>query len=78
LNDERCYSSGKEVAKRLEISLITLKHWIYQGRIRAVKTVGRRYGIPESEVLRVIGKQPVARNRSHWEMVAGPVGFGPK
>ncbi len=45
----------REAYKRLGISFITLKRWIYSGKIRAVKTPTGRWMIPESEVERIIG-----------------------
>jgi len=45
----------REACKRLGISFITLKRWIYSGRIRAVKTPTGRWMIPESEVERMVG-----------------------
>lgn len=63
--EERFYPCNKKLAERLGISFITLKRWIYQGKIRAVKTIGRRYRIPESEILRIMGKEPPGpRNRA--------------
>lgn len=63
--EERFYPCNKKLAERLGISFITLKRWIYQGKVRAVKTIGRRYRIPESEILRMMGKEPPGpRNRA--------------
>jgi putative resolvase len=63
--EERFYPCNKKLAERLGISSITLKRWIYQGKIRAVKTIGRRYRIPESEILRIMGKEQLEpRNRA--------------
>jgi putative resolvase len=63
--EERFYPCNKKLAERLGISFITLKRWIYQGKIRAVKTIGRRYRIPESEILRIMGKEQLEpRNRA--------------
>ncbi|MCD6428352.1 MAG: IS607 family transposase [Desulfurococcales archaeon] len=45
----------REACKRLGISFITLKRWIYSGKIRAVKTPTGRWMIPESEVERIVG-----------------------
>ena len=45
----------REACRRLGISFITLKRWIYSGKIRAVKTPTGRWMIPESEVERIIG-----------------------
>jgi hypothetical protein len=40
--------------KRLGISFITLKRWIYSGRIKAIRTPTGRWMIPESEIERII------------------------
>ena len=40
---------------RLGIHFVTLKRWIYSGKVRAVKTPTGRWMIPESEVERIIG-----------------------
>lgn len=45
----------REACKRLGISFITLKRWIYSGMIKAVRTPTGRWMIPESEVERIIG-----------------------
>ncbi|MCD6357883.1 MAG: IS607 family transposase [Thermoproteales archaeon] len=44
----------REACKRLGISFITLKRWIYSGKIRAVKTPTGRWMIPESEIEKII------------------------
>jgi len=45
----------KEVCRILGISYITLKRWIYNGTIKAVKTPTGRWRIPRSEVERILG-----------------------
>ncbi len=45
----------REASKRLGIHYVTLKRWIYSGKIRAVRTPSGRWMIPESEVERIIG-----------------------
>jgi len=45
----------REACKRLGISFITLKRWIYSGKIRAIRTPTGRWMIPESEVERIVG-----------------------
>ena len=45
----------REACKRLGIHYVTLKRWIYSGRIRAVRTPTGRWMIPESEIERIIG-----------------------
>ena len=44
----------REACKRLGISFITLKRWIYSGKIKAVRTPTGRWMIPESEIERII------------------------
>ena len=59
---ERFYPCNRRLAEQLGISFTTLKRWIYARKIRAVKTVGRRYRIPESEILRICGQEPKPRS----------------
>jgi len=47
--------SPREACRRLGIHYVTLKRWIYSGKIRAVRTPTGRWMIPESEVERIIG-----------------------
>ncbi len=55
----------REACKRLGISFITLKRWIYSGKIRAVKTPTGRWMIPESEIERIIsGREGVKEIRA--------------
>jgi len=51
----------REACRRLGIHFVTLKRWIYSGKIRAVKTPTGRWMIPESEVERIIGGKAEAR-----------------
>lgn len=44
----------KEACRRLGINYATLRRWIEKGHIKAVKTVGGKYRIPESEVRRIL------------------------
>ncbi|MCE4608119.1 MAG: helix-turn-helix domain-containing protein [Caldisphaeraceae archaeon] len=44
----------REACKRLGINFITLKRWIYSGKIGAVKTPTGRWMIPENEIERII------------------------
>ncbi len=55
----------REACKRFGISFITLKRWIYSGKIRAVRTPTGRWMIPESEIERIIsGKVEVEEVRA--------------
>ena len=51
----------KEVCQRLGISYPTLARWVKEGRIRAVRTAGGKYRIPESEVRRIAEGLPVSK-----------------
>ena len=46
--EERWYTVS-EVARRLRVQDKTIRHWIHQGRIRAVRLPGRRSGWRISE-----------------------------
>jgi hypothetical protein len=48
------HSTG-EAAKLLGVSFITVKRWIYAGKIKAIKTPGGHYRIPDSEIQRWLG-----------------------
>ncbi len=52
----------REACKRLGIHYVTLKRWIYSGKIRAVRTPTGRWMIPESELERIVGGRPEAEN----------------
>jgi len=47
----------REACRRLGISFITLKRWIYAGKIRAVRTPSGRWRMPESEIEKIIGEK---------------------
>ncbi len=50
----------REAAELLGISYQTLKLWIYQEKIRSVKTAGGHHRIPRSEIDRLSGARTVA------------------
>jgi len=51
----------KEVCQRLGISYSTLSRWVREGRIKAIRTAGGKYRVPESEVKRVAEGLPISR-----------------
>jgi excisionase family DNA binding protein len=51
----------REVCRRLGISYSTLARWVREGRIRAVRTAGGKYRVPESEVRRIAEGLPISR-----------------
>jgi excisionase family DNA binding protein len=50
----------KEACQRLGISYPTLARWVREGKIRAVRTAGGKYRIPESEVRRIAEGAPIS------------------
>jgi excisionase family DNA binding protein len=62
MREEKLYSTGK-TAKMLGIHFLTLKKWIYAGKVKAIKTLGGQYRIPESEIRRLLG-QPMPKNKA--------------
>jgi molybdopterin-binding protein len=44
-----------EAARLVGVSYPTLKQWIYNGKIKSVKTAGGHHRIPRSEVERLVG-----------------------
>lgn len=57
---ERLYRSG-EAAKLLGIHPMTLRRWIKAGKIKAKRTAGGEYRIPESEIKRLLGEKQETR-----------------
>ena len=45
----------KEAAEIIGISYPTIKQWIYNGKIRSVKTAGGHHRIPQEEIDRILG-----------------------
>ncbi|MEW6069024.1 MAG: excisionase family DNA-binding protein [Candidatus Thermoplasmatota archaeon] len=50
---EKLYTTG-EVAKMLSITHLTVKRWAEKKQIASIRTPGRRYLIPESEIKRLL------------------------
>jgi molybdopterin-binding protein len=46
-----------EAAQLAGVSYPTLKQWIYNGKIKSVKTAGGHHRIPKSEVERLVGSE---------------------
>jgi molybdopterin-binding protein len=53
---------ARDAAVQLQISYPTIKQWIYHRKLRAIKTPGGHYRIPQSEVDRLL-----YRSRGHNE-----------
>ena len=65
----------KVAAQILGISYPTLKQWIYQHKLRTVKTAGGHHRIPESELDRFLYRssehRPVAERRENYRRISG-------
>jgi putative resolvase len=59
-SSERLLRPG-EVCQRLGISYSTLSRWVREGRIRAIRTAGGVFRIPESEVRRIAEGLPMSK-----------------
>ena len=51
----------REVCQRLGISYFSLARWVREGRIRAIRTAGGKYRVPESEVRRIAEGLPISK-----------------
>ena len=47
-----------DAARELGVSYPTLKQWIYQGKIRSIKTAGGHHRIPRAEIYRILFRRP--------------------
>lgn len=47
----------KDAAEQIGISYPTIKQWIYEGKIKSVKTPGGHHRIPEDEIRRITGEE---------------------
>ena len=63
----------REAALRLGISYPAIKQWIYRGKLRAIKTPGGHYRIPESELDALLykAKRPETPRRQSMRTVSG-------
>lgn len=53
MNDAENLLSVQETAKRFDISVITIRRWIKEGKLQAVK-LGRQWRIRDSEIKKII------------------------
>jgi len=51
----------KEVCQRLGVSYSTLSRWVREGEIKAIRTAGGKYRVPESEVRRIAEGLPISK-----------------
>lgn len=63
----------REAALRLGISYPTIKQWLYHGKIKAVKTPGGHYRIPEAELDSLLhkAKHPETPKRQMMRTLSG-------
>jgi molybdopterin-binding protein len=63
----------REAALRLGISYPTVKQWLYHGKLKAVKTPGGHYRIPESELDSLLhkAKSPETPKRHMMRSLSG-------
>lgn len=63
----------RQAALRLGISYPTIKQWIYNGKLKAAKTPGGHYRIPEAELDRFLhkAKKPDMPKRQMMRTVSG-------
>jgi molybdopterin-binding protein len=67
------FLSPREAALRLGISYPTIKQWLYRGKLKAAKTPGGHYRIPESELdsFLHLAKRPETPKRQMMRSVSG-------
>ena len=67
------FLSPREAAIRLGISYPTIKQWLYRGKIKAAKTPGGHYRIPEAELDSLLHavKQPETPKRQMLRTISG-------
>jgi molybdopterin-binding protein len=65
--------SPREAALRLGISYPTIKQWLYRGKLKAVKTPGGHYRIPEAELDELLhkAKRPETPKRQMLRTISG-------
>jgi molybdopterin-binding protein len=65
--------SPREAAQRLGISYPTIKQWLYRGKIKAIKTPGGHYRIPEAELDGLLhqAKRPETPKREMLRSLSG-------
>src|SRR5438132_693131 len=66
----------RSAAERLGVGYSTLKHWIYEGRVRTTRTPGGHHRVAEAELDRLVARQepaagkPTTRRRPHGVIVS--------
>lgn len=60
-----------EAAEAIGISYPTIKQWIYKGKIRAVKTAGGHYRIPQEEIDRFLKTDKKDDEQTSLSVISG-------
>jgi molybdopterin-binding protein len=58
----------KEAAQLAGVSIVTVKRWIYEGKIKSVQTAGGHHRIPRREIERLTSERSattVKKNKTH-------------
>ena len=61
----------KEAAEMVGVSYPTIKQWIYNGKIRSVKTAGGHHRIPQEEVTRILNARRQIEKGSPLDTISG-------
>ena len=61
----------KEAAEMIGVSYPTIKQWIYNGKIRSVKTAGGHHRIPPEEVERILNARRHIEKHSPRDTISG-------
>lgn len=61
----------KEAAEMIGVSYPTIKQWIYNGKIRSIKTVGGHHRIPQTEIERLLETKKKPRSHSGLATISG-------
>lgn len=64
VSPEESYVRPRDAAVQLQISYPTIKQWIYSRKLRAIKTPGGHYRIPQPEIDRLLHR---TRGRNEGE-----------
>ena len=67
--------TARDAAQVLGVSYASLKQWIYQGKLKTVKTQGGHHRIPETEIDRLLPKKmsgdSVTTRRKNFRRISG-------
>ncbi|MBS1792889.1 MAG: helix-turn-helix transcriptional regulator [Acidobacteria bacterium] len=64
---------AKDAAEKIGISYPTIKQWIYEGKIKSIKTPGGHHRIPEEEIRRVTGEDEFENERETTTRNSEPI-----